>query len=89
MMKKMIAAAGASVLLLGMGAGVAEARHGADDPAGHHRHARHGADDRANHDARDDHGRHHRHARHGADDGANHDANDDHGGRHGGHGADD
>lgn len=54
--------------------GVAQARHGADDPAGHVRHAsharhhshharhhaRHGADDGA------------RHARHGADDGPNH-----------------
>jgi hypothetical protein len=66
MMKKTIAAAGASVLLLGMGAGVAEARHGADDPAGHHRHARHGADAGANHDANDDHGG--RHGGHGADD---------------------
>jgi len=47
--------------------GVAQARHGADDPAGHVRHASH-----ATHHAR----HHHHHARHhargGADDGANH-----------------
>jgi hypothetical protein len=47
--------------------GVAQARHGADDPAGHVRHSSH-----ARH-----HARHHahqvrHHARHGADDGANH-----------------
>jgi hypothetical protein len=47
--------------------GVAQARHGADDPAGHVRHASH-----ARHHAR--HHAHHvrHHARHGADDGANH-----------------
>ena len=52
--------------------GVAQARHGADDPAGHVRHASHV---RHHH-----HARHHacgaddavRHARHGADDGPNH-----------------
>jgi hypothetical protein len=44
--------------------GVAQAKHGADDPAGHVRHSSH-----ASH-----HGHHHarHHARHGADDGANH-----------------
>ncbi|MEA2385463.1 MAG: hypothetical protein QOH72_5434 [Solirubrobacteraceae bacterium] len=43
--------------------GVAQARHGADDPAGHVRHASH-----ARH-----HAHHHaHHARHGADDGPNH-----------------
>jgi hypothetical protein len=44
--------------------GVAQAKHGADDPAGHVRHSSH-----ARH-----HGHHHarHHARHGADDGANH-----------------
>jgi hypothetical protein len=55
--------------------GVAQARHGADDPAGHVRHASH-----ATHHARHHHGRHHhrgaddavRHARGGADDGPNH-----------------
>jgi hypothetical protein len=47
--------------------GVAQARHGADDAAGHVRHASH-----ATHHARH-HGHHARHhARHGADDGANH-----------------
>jgi hypothetical protein len=55
--------------------GVAQARHGADDPAGHVRHASH-----ATHHARHHHARHHArgaddaagHARGGADDGANH-----------------
>jgi hypothetical protein len=47
--------------------GVAQARHGADDPAGHVRHASH-ATHHARHHAH--HARHH--ARHGADDGANH-----------------
>ncbi|MGZ6643083.1 MAG: hypothetical protein ACXVFT_14795 [Solirubrobacteraceae bacterium] len=55
----------------------AQARHGADDPVGHVRHAReahharHGADDgvrHARHGADDG----VRHARHGADDGAGH-----------------
>jgi hypothetical protein len=54
----------------------AQARHGADDPAGHHRHHRHalkatdarnGADDGV------------RHERHGGDDGPRHDRGDDHG----------
>jgi hypothetical protein len=44
--------------------GVAQARHGTDDPAGHARHASH-----ARHHTHH-HSRHH--ARHGADDGANH-----------------
>jgi hypothetical protein len=43
--------------------GVAQARHGADDPAGHVRHATH-----ARHHAHP----HAHHARHGADDGPNH-----------------
>jgi hypothetical protein len=66
--------AGAAVLALG-GSGVAQAKHGADDPAPHVNHggkraddvtphARHGADDRAGH-------RRHHH-RHGADDPAGH-----------------
>ena len=48
--------------------GVAQARHGADDAAGHARHTSH-----SRHHARH-HGHHHarHHARHGADDGANH-----------------
>ena len=44
--------------------GVAQAKHGADDPAGHVRHASH-ARHHTHHHAR-------HHARHGADDGANH-----------------
>ena len=44
--------------------GVAQAKNGADDPAGHVRHASH-ARHHAHHHA-------HHHARHGADDGANH-----------------
>jgi hypothetical protein len=44
--------------------GVAQARHGADDPVGHVRHASH-ARHHSHHHAR-------HHARHGADDGANH-----------------
>ena len=84
---KWAAGAAGTVLLLGFGTGIAQAKHGADDPAGHHRHS---AGDRAGHDRRDDHGRHHgRHHHRGADDGARHDARDDHGHRHGGHGADD
>jgi hypothetical protein len=52
--------------------GVAQAKHGADDPVGHARHAshaRHHTHHHARHHAR--HGARH-HARHGADDGANH-----------------
>jgi hypothetical protein len=48
--------------------GVAQAKHGADDPAGHVRHASH-ARHHAHHHAHH-HARHHAH--HGADDGANH-----------------
>ena len=71
-------------------AGVAQARHGADDPPGHDagddhggravtaHAARHGRDDRG----RDDRGGlRARAARHGHDDGPGHDAGDDHGGR--------
>jgi hypothetical protein len=58
---KIAALAGAAVLAVGA-AGTAQARHGADDPAGHQRH---GADDAQ-------HGHHHHHhARHN-DDGPNH-----------------
>jgi hypothetical protein len=46
--------------------GAAQARHGADDPAGHVRHASH-----ARHHAHHHHHARH-HARHGADDGPNH-----------------
>jgi hypothetical protein len=48
--------------------GIAQAKHGADDPVGHVRHASH-----AHHHARH-HAHHHarHHAHHGADDGANH-----------------
>ena len=81
-----LAAAGALVATSGLGAWAADAatsdspagqvrtttdRHGADDPAGHHRHQ--GADDRA------------AHHRHGADDGVRHhrhgepEPGDDHG----------
>ena len=63
MMKQMVAAATTSIVMLGLGAGVAEARHGADDGA---RRARHGGDDGARHDRDDDHG--HRHGGHGSDD---------------------
>jgi hypothetical protein len=61
----------AAVAAMSIGAGAAQARNGADDPAGHHRgrgaddvqpHFKHGADDRAGH---------HRHGR-GHDDGPNH-----------------
>jgi hypothetical protein len=75
----------ASVAVMAFGgAGVAQAKHGSDDPVkevrgGHGAddaspHARHGADDRAGH-RRHAHRRHaHRrhHARHGADDPAGH-----------------
>jgi hypothetical protein len=68
-MKKIAALAGVAALALG--AGSAQARHGADDPAGHQRH---GADDATPHAKL--HAKHHRahHARHGhgADDGPNH-----------------
>jgi Ni/Co efflux regulator RcnB len=58
--------------------GVAQARHGADDPAGHVRHARHHHHTRHHHHSTvRHHGRHGAddgvaHARHGADDGPNH-----------------
>jgi hypothetical protein len=61
-------------------AGSAQAKHGADDPAGHVRHGRgaddvqphhkRGADDRKRHARHHHHSRHH--ARHGADDPAGH-----------------
>ena len=49
--------------------GVAQAKHGADDPVGHVRHAVHHT-----HKAKAKHHHHHvrHHARHGADDGPNH-----------------
>ena len=74
-MKKLTAIAAAATMVIGGSAGIAQARHGADDPAGHVRHG-HGADDaqqqgkRAKHKHHRHHGRHH--ARHGADDGPNH-----------------
>jgi merozoite surface protein 4 len=83
-----------SVVALALGTGgVAQAKHGADDPAGHNagddhgglvaKAARHGADDGPGDDrgGRRHRARHAHHARHGADDGPRHDANDDHGGR--------
>jgi hypothetical protein len=64
-----------AVAAMAVGAGTAQARHGADDPAGHHKgrgaddtqpHFKHGADDnKAGH-------RHRHHRHHGADDGPNH-----------------
>lgn len=82
-----IALSAAAVAALAVPA-VGQARQGADDPAGHVRHAnetthhRHGGDDRTRGRDRssDDGARHQRHHRHHAD---------DHGRRHGGHGADD
>jgi hypothetical protein len=87
-----IAVSAAAVAALAVPA-VGQARQGADDPAGHVRHAnetthRHGGDDRARGRDRssDDGARHQRHQRH-----HRHHAHhaDDHGRRHGGHGADD
>jgi hypothetical protein len=49
--------------------GVAQAKHGADDPVGHVRHAVHHTT-KAKSKAK--HHRHSHHARHGADDGPNH-----------------
>jgi hypothetical protein len=46
---------------------VAFARHGADDPAGHVRHAKHHVKHKAKH-----HAKHHVRHGHGADDGPNH-----------------
>jgi hypothetical protein len=70
-MKKIATLAGVAALALSGAAGTAQARHGADDPAGHQRH---GADDATPHAKL--HAKHHRahHARHGhgADDGPNH-----------------
>jgi hypothetical protein len=68
---KLSALAAVGVIALGA-AGTAQARHGADDPAGHQRHGR-GADDvkpHAKHGA-DDRAGHKRHGR-GRDDGPNH-----------------
>ena len=108
-----LAAAGALVATSGLGAYAADAatadspsaqvrtaaRHGADDPAGHHR--RHGADDRPGHHRHhgaDDRPGHHRHAHpepgddrggHGTEPGDDHgghghEPGDDHGGHRGG-----
>jgi hypothetical protein len=73
--RKIAVLAGAAALALG-GSGVAQAKHGSDDPVkevrGGHRaddtkpHARRGADDGARHH------RNHRRHRHGADDPAGH-----------------
>jgi Ni/Co efflux regulator RcnB len=60
--------------------GIAQARHGADDPVGHVRHASHATHHARHHHARHHHARHHargaddgvRHVRGGADDGPNH-----------------
>ena len=86
-----LAAAGALVATSGLGAHAAgaatadspsaqvrtAARHGAEDPAGHHR--RHGADDRPGHH------RHHQSASaEPGDDNGGH-GGDDNGGHHGGH----
>jgi hypothetical protein len=73
--RKLLPAAAAAVALAAV-VPAAQARHGSDDPVGHHRHAshvahvaRHGADDPANHDANDDRRvgerRHHHRHRHG------------------------
>jgi hypothetical protein len=74
--RKLTALTAVGALALGA-AGTAQAKHGADDPAGHKRHGaddvqphhKHGADDGARH-----HRRHHGHKRHGhgRDDGPNH-----------------
>ena len=62
--KAMIAIA--AVAALGVPAG-AQASHGADDPAGHVRHAKHHVKHKAKH-----HAKHHVRHGHGADDGPNH-----------------
>jgi Ni/Co efflux regulator RcnB len=68
--KTVLALTAVSALALPAGA---QARHGADDPAGH---VRHSANERHHHGRH--HSRHHshttarHHARHGADDGPNH-----------------
>jgi hypothetical protein len=61
--------AATTILAVAVPAG-AQAKHGADDPVGHVRHAVHHTT-KAKHKAK--HHRHaHHHARHGADDGPNH-----------------
>jgi hypothetical protein len=71
--RKITALAATAAIALGS-AGAAQARHGADDPAGHVRHG--GADDAQPHAKRVAHKRHKhaQHARHGRgnDDGPNH-----------------
>jgi hypothetical protein len=72
--KKITAFAATAAIALGS-AGAAQARHGADDPAGHVRHGN-GADDAQPH-AKRVHHKHHKHVRHarhgrGNDDGPNH-----------------
>jgi hypothetical protein len=52
--------------------GVAQARHGADDPAGHVRHARHHVRHHHHHHARHTTASAVHHNGHGADDGPNH-----------------
>jgi hypothetical protein len=69
-MKKLTAIAAAATMAIGGSAGIAQARHGADDPAGHVRHGQ-GADDAQPHHKSAQHHRRH-HGRHGADDGPNH-----------------
>jgi Spy/CpxP family protein refolding chaperone len=64
--KTLLAAATVSALALPAGA---QARHGADDPAGHARHSSSEVRHHARHSSRTT-ARHH--ARHGADDGPNH-----------------
>ncbi|MEA2440608.1 MAG: hypothetical protein QOH76_2032 [Thermoleophilaceae bacterium] len=72
MSTKLTALAAVATIGLGVG-GTAQARHGADDPAGHQRH---GADDGKRHakgkQHHRHHGRHHHRHGHGADDGPNH-----------------
>jgi hypothetical protein len=70
-------ALGAVASLALSGAGAAQARHGADDPAGHD----HGARQERVHHHRHHHGDRARAARHGADDRAGHQRRED--GRHG------
>ena len=65
--RKLTAFAAVAVMALGS-AGAAQARHGADDPAGHTR----GADDVQPHVKHHRHHHHHHHHRGGADDGPNH-----------------
>jgi Ni/Co efflux regulator RcnB len=70
---RITAFAAAATMAVGGMAGIAQAKHGADDPAGHQRHGN-GADDAQPH-AKRHHARHHHghhHQRHGADDGPNH-----------------